>query len=186
VEVADDQLAGPEDPVRRPTMTVEDPDLVPHDPRRGVDYDLARQVARQADIVVPQHDFDLDPCLEQGREEVEDHRAERWRSADDRVLHVAGDHDATSVRGLREVHESFREPRGRRLGGSGRAVGARSETQVEVREEEARHAIRLGLEPEDRGARERSETHDHRPAERGEGLDDSGPRRARSSREGRP
>ena len=88
---------------------MEDTDTLPHHPGRGMYDDLARKVACETDIVVPEHDLDRSPLGKKATEELEDDRTERRREAHDRMLHISRDDQCERSVGMQEANEAFGE-----------------------------------------------------------------------------
>jgi hypothetical protein len=95
--MTDDQSRSSEDTVRGPAVPVKDADILEHEPGRRVHHHFPREMSGQPDIVVAEHHLRCDPVSEESREEVEEDGAQRRRCADDRMLHIARDHDAASL-----------------------------------------------------------------------------------------
>ncbi len=147
MQVAGDQGPRREDRRRRPAVAVEDADPIRQEPARRVHDHLPRKVADQADVVVSDHDLREDPGVEKRREEVEDNRPEPRGNADDRVLDVARDDQATDPERPGQAQRCLRQLRRRRARGAPRRLRRRAEAEVKVGEDHGvpspgRHAER--------------------------------------------
>ena len=91
-------------------MAVEDPHAVPHDPRRRVDPDFPREMPDEPDVVVPRNEVDAQPPGEEPGEEVEDHRAERRRRPNDRMLDVPRHEHPARVLVMGQLGEECLQP----------------------------------------------------------------------------
>jgi len=117
-------------------MTVEDPHVSPHDPRRRMYADLAGQMPDDPYVVVAEDELDRQPLTEELGEEVEDHRPKRRRGPYDRVLRVPRDDHRLCPCGARYPDEVFGEAVGRGLGWAERTLGRAAEAEVDVRDDE--------------------------------------------------
>jgi putative transcriptional regulator len=157
VQVAGDQSVGPEDRLRGPPVSVEDPDPVPEEPVGGMDRHFAREMGREPDVVVSEYDVDLDPGREEVGEHAEECRAKRARSAHDRMLHVPRHDEATDPARIAGGEESIPDRSRGTLGGSRGAALAGRQAQVEVGHDEPRPGVARGVDADDREAAERGD-----------------------------
>jgi hypothetical protein len=132
MQVSGDKRWCPEDGVGRPSVPMEDPYPVSDHPGGGMHRHFSGQPARQPHVVVSQHDFDGMAFFQEAPEELEQQWTERGWGSDDRVLHVAGDHEMVDRRTVEHTQRPFRQPVGRSLGRTSRPVRERAEAQMEV------------------------------------------------------
>jgi hypothetical protein len=166
VQVADDQLRRPEDPLRRPRVSVEDAHPVVHRAGGGPYDHLAGEVANEPHVVVAQHDLDRQSVGEEGSEELEDHRSQRRRSPHDRVLHVPGDDDASRPLRVRYRPKRRSEESAGRFGGPPGPIAARPQPQVYIRHDEGSNAARPRFDQQGWGVEHRAQRDSHIPASR--------------------
>lgn len=152
VKVARDEARCSQDAVRRPAVTVEDPDATADRPARRVDDDLPREVANEAHIVVPEDHLDRHPVGEERREEPEQHRAQQRRRTDDRVLDVPRDEEGLRPVLTKQAGQAILEEFRRTLWRTARTVRIAAETQVEVGHDEGA-GIRMGGTSQEEGRR---------------------------------
>lgn len=122
--------------VRGPPVAVEDARLAADHARGGMDDHLARKMAHDPDVVVPEHELDVQTLPKELTEEVENDRPQCGRGPDDRMLRVSGDHHGACPGSPRETDELVRESLGRPLGGAERSVGCAAEPEMQVRDDE--------------------------------------------------
>jgi hypothetical protein len=75
MEMARYEPGRPQDAIRGPAVTVEDPDAIADDAAGRMDLYLPREMSGQSDVVVPEHDLDPGAFREDVSEEVEHDRA---------------------------------------------------------------------------------------------------------------
>lgn len=136
VEMTRNQTRGAQNQVRRPAMTVEDPDVSSSDSGRRVDDDLAREMTNDADVVVAENELDLEALAQELGEEVEQHGPQEGRSADEGMLGIARDHDRVGTGRTRDRYEGPGEPIGRPLGRSQRTLRGAAEAEMQVGDDE--------------------------------------------------
>jgi hypothetical protein len=72
MEMARDQPGSPQDRIRRPSMTVEDPDAAVHHPARRMNENFPREVPDDPHVVIAENQLDGEVFAQELGKEVED------------------------------------------------------------------------------------------------------------------